>query len=215
RLVVVHGLTRFAETSKKREEALEVLRGTVSRLKRMASQRRVALVASCGVSARSRGRGPKPEGGSFLRHQVNVMVHLHSAQVGESGIVKASLLKHPYKETPQRVRLFVSRGGMDLMGRVTPSFRQIYQALIEELRKHFQKTLLDPNHREAFDVLLREAWTREDHAMGNAKVPYALDVMNLMGNVHLMGEVVRLRKELSEMEEKLAEVEGRGNGKRP
>lgn len=214
RLVVVHGLTRFAETSKKREEALEALRRTVGRLKRVASERQAALVVSCCVSATSRGRFPKPEGGSFLRYQVNVMMYLHSAQVGESGVVDASLLKHPYKETPRRVRLFVSRGGMNLMGRVTPSFRQIYQAQIEELRKHFQKTLLDPSHREAFDALLREAWQPEGHALGNAKVPCVLDVMNLMGNVHLMGEVVRLRRELSELEERLAEVEGREHGKK-
>ncbi|MFQ5870770.1 MAG: hypothetical protein ACE5IB_01230 [Candidatus Geothermarchaeales archaeon] len=58
-----------------------------------------------------------------------------------------------------------------------------------------------------FDVLLREAWQREDHALGNAKVPYVLDVMNLLGNVHLMGEVAGLRRELSGLEERPREVE--------
>ena len=44
--------------------------------------------------------------------------------------------------------------------------------------------------------------------------PYILDAMNLMGNVHLVGEAVRLRRELSELEERLAEVEGREHGKK-
>lgn len=50
-------------------------------------------------------------------------------------------------------------------------------------------------------------------AKGGARVLHILDAMNLMGNVHLMGEVVRLRRELSELEKRLAEVEERGNGK--
>jgi hypothetical protein len=207
RLIVVHGLTRFAETSKKKDEALEVLRKTMVRLKRAASERPAALVASSDVASTRRGRIPPPEGGGFLRQQVDILTYLHSAQVGQHSVVEAVLMKHHHKETPQRRRLYVSTGGIDLMGRVTPSFRQIYQAQIEELRKHFQRTLLDPDHREAFDALLREAWQPEDHALGNAKIPYVLDVMNLMGNVHLKAEVARLRKELSELKRQLAESE--------
>ncbi len=99
------------------------------------------------------------------------------------------------------------------MGRVTPSFRQLYHAQIQELKKHFQNTLLDLGHREAFNLLLKEAWTPEDHALSNAKVPYVLDVLNLMGNVHLMKEIAALRRKTKELEAKLNAEDGGGGTK--
>ncbi|NIN52408.1 MAG: hypothetical protein GTO23_04480 [Nitrososphaeria archaeon] len=87
------------------------------------------------------------------------------------------------------------------MGRVTPSFRQLYHTQIRELRKHFQNTLLDSNHREAFNLLLKEAWQPEGHALGNARIPAILDIMNLMANVHIMKEVAALRRKVKELEE--------------
>ncbi len=74
---------------------------------------------------------------------------------------------------------------------------------IQELRKHFQNTLLDPNHREAFDLLLKEAWQPTSHAMGNAKIPAILDIMNLIANVHLVKEAARLRRKVKELKQEL------------
>ncbi len=211
RLLTVHNLTRFVETSKKPDEARRTLKEVIGVLKRATRRNDVALVAS-GASTPSRRRIPKPIGGTFLRHEANVMLYLKRGEGGVSP-VWAYLLKHPYRKTPQKMTLYVSRGGIDLMGRVTPSFRQLYHAQIQELKKHFQNTLLDLGHREAFNLLLKEAWTPEDHALSNAKVPYVLDVLNLMGNVHLMKEIAALRRKTKELEAKLNAEDGGGGTK--
>ena len=95
------------------------------------------------------------------------------------------------------------------MGRITPSFRQLFHSEVEELKRYFQKTLLDKGHVEAFNLLLREAWSAEDHAMGVSNVPYPLDIMNLMANVHNMKCVEQVRKGLRDGEGKMLELERR------
>ena len=97
----------------------------------------------------------------------------------------------------------------DAMGRITPSFRQLFHSEVEELKRYFQKTLLDKGHVEAFNLLLREAWSAEDHAMGISNVPYPLDIMNLMANVHNRKCVEQLTKQIKDRDEKIGELEGR------
>jgi len=94
------------------------------------------------------------------------------------------------------------------MGRITPSFRQLFLSEVEQLRKDFQGALLDKGNREAFDLLIR-AWCSEDHAMGNSNVPCTLDIMNLMANVHNRKCVGQLRNEIKECDEKIREIERR------
>jgi hypothetical protein len=47
------------------------------------------------------------------------------------------------------------------MGRITPSFRQLYEETVSELRTELQAALVDLNHKSAFDLLLKEAWNPE------------------------------------------------------
>jgi hypothetical protein len=82
------------------------------------------------------------------------------------------------------------------MGRITPSFRQLYHQQVEELKRGFQHTLLDISHREAFDLIIKEAWSTEGHAMANAWVPCTLDIMNLMANVHNKKVIAQLRAQI-------------------
>jgi hypothetical protein len=44
------------------------------------------------------------------------------------------------------------------MGRLTPSFRQLYEETISELKIELQADL---GHKSAFDMLLKEAWNPE------------------------------------------------------
>ena len=37
------------------------------------------------------------------------------------------------------------------MGRITPSFRQLYEETISEMRTELQAALVDLNHKSAFD----------------------------------------------------------------
>lgn len=50
------------------------------------------------------------------------------------------------------------------MGRITPSFRQLYEETISELKTELQAALVDLGHKKAFDLLLREAWNPEQAA---------------------------------------------------
>ena len=94
------------------------------------------------------------------------------------------------------------------MGRITPSFRQLYHRQIEDLKKTsgFQNTLLDRKHREAFDLLIRDAWSPEDAALSNAGVPCTLDILNLMANVHNKKCIEELGQKIRELEQQLADT---------
>ena len=43
------------------------------------------------------------------------------------------------------------------MGRLTPSFRTVYTEVLDELRKEMRNCFVDVNHKDAFDLLYREA----------------------------------------------------------
>ena len=141
----------------------------------------------------------------MLWHLANVMVFFREPNAG--GSIQATLVKHPTKPTPQSVELF--QGGEPLMGRVTPSFTQVYQELIERLRRDFVPMMRDARHREAFEALLTQAWDRERAAMGNSEVALLLDALNLMANVHNKSQLAQLKGRVEEIEERLARLEAR------
>jgi hypothetical protein len=209
KLVVLHNLTRFVETSRRPLEARQILKQVVGILRRAASENDAALIAICrAAGGRSRGRIPKPEGGTFLRHEANVIVHFRKMTSTSARGVRATLVKHSYKETPRSIILYVQNGGVNLMGRITPSFRQLYHRQVEELRRSngFQNTLLDLNHKEALDSLIREAWSPEGAALSQSGIPCVLDVLNLMANVHNKKVNNALRMRIEELEKRLNDL---------
>jgi hypothetical protein len=44
------------------------------------------------------------------------------------------------------------------MGRLTPTFRQLFEETISDLKTELQAALVDLGHKNAFDLLLKEAW---------------------------------------------------------
>jgi hypothetical protein len=66
------------------------------------------------------------------------------------------------------------------MGRITPSFRQLYEETISELKTELQSVLVDLGHKNAFELLLKEAWNPEQAAMGNSTLPTVCDKLNIM-----------------------------------
>jgi hypothetical protein len=177
-------------------------------LRRAASVNGTALIATCGVAVRSRTRTPKPEGGTYLRHEANVIVHFRKMRSSSVRGVRVTLVKHPYRETPKSVVLYVQDGGVSIMGRITPSFRQSFQKQIEELRRSngFQNTLLDLSHKEALDSLIEQAWSPEGAAMSNSGIPCVLDVLNLMANVHNKKTSEALCRRIEELEKRLNDL---------
>jgi hypothetical protein len=44
------------------------------------------------------------------------------------------------------------------MGRLTPSFRQIYSEVMDDLRREIRDAMIDPNNKVAFNLLYKEVW---------------------------------------------------------
>jgi len=89
------------------------------------------------------------------------------------------------------------------MGRITPSFRQIFLQFIKELKfrnNHFYKALKDPEYQKAFDQLLKEAWSAEGAAMSQSGIHCITDILNLMANVHNRKCIEEVRNRLKELE---------------
>ena len=102
------------------------------------------------------------------------------------------------------------------MGRITPSFRQQYEETISELKMELQAALVDLGHKNAFDLLLKEAWNTEQAAMGNSTLPTVCDKLNIMASIHNRKLIAALMRELNEkdsifekFEERIVSIENR------
>lgn len=92
------------------------------------------------------------------------------------------------------------------MGRITPSFRQIFMDLMRQLR--FKKCsffyqLRDVKHRDAFDIIFREAWASEMAAMTQANIYPITDVVNLMAAVHVRADLVEIEERIERLRQRL------------
>ncbi|HYA84616.1 MAG TPA: hypothetical protein VEH06_14385 [Candidatus Bathyarchaeia archaeon] len=86
------------------------------------------------------------------------------------------------------------------MGRVSPSFRQLYEETISQLKMELQAALVDLGHKNAFDLLLKEAWNPEQAAMGNSTLPTVCDKLNVMASIHNRKLIAALARELNQKE---------------
>jgi hypothetical protein len=92
------------------------------------------------------------------------------------------------------------------IGRIIPSFRQLYEETISELRTELQAALVDLGHKSAFDLLLKEAWNPEQAAMGNSTLPTVSDKLNVMASIHNRKLIAVLAKELREKDSQIEEL---------
>lgn len=92
------------------------------------------------------------------------------------------------------------------MGRITPSFRQLYEETISELRTELQAALVDLGHKSAFDLLLKEAWNPEQSAMGNSTLPTVSDKLNVMASIHNRKLIAAIAKELKQKDTEIQEL---------
>jgi len=95
------------------------------------------------------------------------------------------------------------------MGRITPSFRQLYEETVSELRTELQAALVDISHKNAFDLLLKEAWNPEQAAMGNSTLPTVSDKLNVMASIHNRKLIAVLTKGLKEKDREIEELKQR------
>ena len=67
--------------------------------------------------------------------------------------------------------------------------------------------LVDLGHKNAFDLLLKEAWNSEQAAMGNSTLPTVCDKLNILASIHNRKLIAALVRELNERDSILEKFE--------
>jgi hypothetical protein len=95
------------------------------------------------------------------------------------------------------------------MGRITPSFRQLYEETVAELKTELQSAMVDLGHKSAFDSILKDAWSREQAAMGNSSLPTVCDKLNLIASIHNRKLTAAMARELNDKDLKIKQLSDR------
>src|SRR5689334_9914732 len=95
------------------------------------------------------------------------------------------------------------------MGRITPTFRQLFEESIADMKAELQAAMISLDNKNAFDLLLKEVWSPEQAAMANSSLATVLDKMNIMAAIHNRKLISSLREDLRKKEKQLAQLEGR------
>jgi hypothetical protein len=66
--------------------------------------------------------------------------------------------------------------------------------------------MVDLGHKSAFDLILRDAWNREQAAMGNSTLPTVCDKLNLIASIHNRKLTAAMARELKEKDMKLKQL---------
>ena len=95
------------------------------------------------------------------------------------------------------------------MGKITPSFRQLYEETVAELKSELQSAMVDLGHKTAFHLILKDAWSREQAAMGNSTLPTVCDKLNLIASIHNRKLTVNMARELKDKDAKIHQLTDR------
>lgn len=108
KLLVINNLTKFFKESKDKNRAANSLKEVLGILSKSCAKHKIALVCTSEANVTSKGVIPRPIGGTFLKHAVNVIVNLKEQQYSS---FKATLIKHQYAKTPKSTILYPKRAG--------------------------------------------------------------------------------------------------------
>jgi hypothetical protein len=115
KLLIIHNLTRFFKdcTGRKKIENVELLKQTIGMVCKVCEKNKVALVFTGDSNTASKGMIPKPIGGLYLKHAVNVIVNVKEQPSNSmtNPSFKATLLKHQYVKTPKSTTLYIKKTG--------------------------------------------------------------------------------------------------------
>ena len=115
KLLVVNNLTKFFKESKNKNYAAIMLKEALGTICRICAQNKIALICTGDANVTSKGIIPRPIGGTFLKHSVNVIVHLRECSVSHPLAFKATLIKHQYANTPKSVIINARKTGRMLI----------------------------------------------------------------------------------------------------
>jgi hypothetical protein len=113
KLLVVNNLTKFFKESKNKNYAASTLKEALGIFCRVCARNRIALICAGDANVTSRGIIPRPIGGTFLKHSMNVIVHLRECP--QPSVFKATLIKHQYAKTPKSVIINTRKTGRMLI----------------------------------------------------------------------------------------------------
>lgn len=114
RLVVVNNITKFFKESKRKGYAAGILKETVGILSKVCARNRIAFICTGDANVTSKGVIPRPIGGTYLKHAINVVVHFEES-ISHPQAFKATLIKHQYSKTPKSVIVNTRRTGRMLL----------------------------------------------------------------------------------------------------
>jgi RecA/RadA recombinase len=103
KLLVINNLTKFFKESKNKNQAANTLKEALGTICRISARNKIALICTGDANVTSKGVIPRPIGGTFLKHVVNVIVNLREYSVSHPLAFKATLIKHQYAKTPKSV----------------------------------------------------------------------------------------------------------------
>ena len=115
KLLVVNNLTKFFKESKNKNYAANTLKESLGTICRICARNKIALVCTGDANVTSKGIIPRPIGGTFLKHTVNVIVHLRECSLSHALAFKATLIKHQYSKTPKSVIINTRKTGRFLL----------------------------------------------------------------------------------------------------
>jgi hypothetical protein len=114
RLLVVNNITKYIREAKHKNYAACILKETLGVLCKVCARNRIALICTGDANVTSKGVIPRPIGGTYLKHSVNVIVHLQES-VSYPQAFKATLIKHQYSKTPKSVIINARKTGRMLL----------------------------------------------------------------------------------------------------
>jgi len=115
KLLVVNNLTKFFKESKNKNYAANALKEALGTICSICARNKIALICTGDAYVTSKGIIPRPIGGTFLKHTVNVIVHLRECSVSHTLAFKATLIKHQYAKTPKSVIVNARKTGHMLL----------------------------------------------------------------------------------------------------
>ena len=115
KLLVINNLTKFFKESKNKNYAANTLKEALGTICRICARNKIALICTGDANVTSKGIIPRPIGGTFLKHTVNVIVHLRECSVSHPLAFKATLIKHQYSKTPKSVIVNTMKTGRMLL----------------------------------------------------------------------------------------------------
>jgi hypothetical protein len=62
---------------------------------------------------------------------------------------------------------------------------------------------VDVTHKDAFDLLYKEAWHPEEAAMGNSTLPTVLDILCMVANINIRKLIEQKKEEIKTKETKI------------